>query len=258
MVVFNSMKRLIKGIVPFPVWEGARNLVSWTRRLFLELVYTASPNPFVWGKLFSLVRLVRPVYSMVPPLRLRLLYELSKDINKEQVLGDIVECGVFNGGSAALLMVPQLRASSARKIWLFDSFEGLPPPTENDGEYEREHYFKGWCGGTAEKVQELFNTLRIPLERTHIVKGWFEDTFPKHIPQVEEVALLHIDADWYDSVKICLDALYPKVVKGGYVVLDDFGAFSGCRKALTEYIEQHAITAELQSRDGKGVYFKKL
>jgi O-methyltransferase len=136
-------------------------------------------------------------------------------------------------------------------------FEGLPPPTENDGSYEREHYYKGWCGGTVEKVEEIFCRLQFPRERLHIIKGWFKDTFPRTVPSIGQIALLHIDADWYDSVKICLETLYPKVSVGGYIVLDDYGTFSGCRKALHEYLDRYHINAELQTREGTGRYFRK-
>ncbi|MFA7302330.1 MAG: TylF/MycF/NovP-related O-methyltransferase [Candidatus Paceibacterota bacterium] len=191
---------------------------------------------------------------MVPATRMRLLHDLSRAIVREQVAGAIVECGVYNGGSAAMMVAAQ---PDERDVWLFDSFEGLPPPTENDGMYERNHYYPGWCGGTVEMVQEIFRTLRLPSGKQHVERGWFQETFPRVAPQVGPIALLHIDADWYDSVKICLDTFYPKVASGGYIVFDDYGTFSGCRKAVNEYFEKHKMTVTLETRDGVGRYFKK-
>ncbi len=217
------MKSLLKKLVPLPVWEAVRHVYSYLRRLILDIRDTASPlSPLEWIESFVLARTVRPRYSMVPAARLRLLYDLSKRITREGVRGDIVECGVYNGGSAAIMAAAQSGSKDARTVWLFDSFEGLPPPTEQDGTYEREHYYKGWCGGTAEKVEEIFQRFRLPRERLRIVQGWFENTFPKTVPNMGPIALLHIDADWYESVKICLETLYPKVVSGGYIELDDY------------------------------------
>ena len=164
------MKSTIKKIIPSIIWETLRESCGYTRRLFLDLKYTFLPvNPIEWARLFFFVRIIRPTYSMVPTNRLKVLYELSKKINTDHVPGDIVECGVYNGGSAAIMMIPQIRFKNLRDIWLFDSFEGLPPPTENDGTYEKEHYYQGWCKGSIEKVKEIFQHLRLPEKRFHLV-----------------------------------------------------------------------------------------
>lgn len=252
------MKSFLKKLIPFFLWDRVRVSYFYTRRFLLDaLVAVPLFHPLEGFKILSLIRLVRPEYSMVPAARLRLLYDLSKKIITEDVPGSIVECGTYNGGSAALMAYAQLRLSGERDLWLFDSFEGLPPPTENDGSYERENYYKGWCGGTAEKVEEILKTIKFPRERLHIVKGWFENTFPREASKVKPIALLHVDADWYESVKICIETFYPMVSSGGYIVFDDYGTFSGCKKALHEYLDTHHIEVELQTRDNVGVYFKK-
>lgn len=251
------MKLLIKKIIPKFIWETIRRAYVYMRRLFLDLLHTFSPmHPIEWSHMFFLVRTIRPEYSMIPSSRLRVIYELSKKINADRIPGDIIECGVYNGGSAAMMMYPQSFSSETRDIWLFDSFEGLPPPTENDGSYEHENYYKGWCKGSVEKVEEIFHRLKLPREHLHIVKGWFQDTFLYEAPKIGQIALLHIDADWYESVKICLETFYPKVSSGGYIEFDDYGKFPGCKKAVHEYFARHNIQADIKTHDN-GMYFRK-
>lgn len=251
------MKQALKRLVPHRLWESVRHTVFYLRRFALDLLATAYPNPLRWARVFRLSRYARPRYSMVPSRRLRLLYDLATRIETERISGAIVECGVYNGGSAVMMQDASARAGGARDIWLFDSFEGLPPPTENDGAYERAHYFKGWCGGTEAMVLEAFDRARVSRKNLHIVPGWYDATFPTEVPKVGDIALLHIDCDWYESVKICLEQLYPRVVPGGYVELDDYGTFPGCRKALHEYLDAHGIKAELMTNDGVGRHFRK-
>jgi len=251
------MKSIIKKIIPQFVWKTIRKLYWDSQRLFLDIYHTASfSNPVEWVKLFKSIRTIRPTYSMVPTHRLKVLYKLSKKINKENIKGDIIECGVYNGGSAAMMMIPQLGLKETRDIWLFDSFEGLPPPTKNDGTFEQENYYEGWCKGTIQRVEEIFKHFRIPEKRTHIVAGWFENTFPLQLSNINQIALLHIDADWYESVKICLETFYPKVSSGGYIEFDDYGKFSGCKKAIQEYVSSNNIKTEFITHDN-GMYFKK-
>ena len=238
------------------MWEAARSGYAYVRRFTLDILCTASPlHPVHWATMLYLVRRVKPEYTMVKPQRLRVLYELSQEIDRNNVPGDIVECGVYNGGTAAMMAYPGRAHKKSRDLWLFDSFEGLPPPTENDGAYEQKNYYEGWCKGEIKKVEEIFRRLALPMERVHIVKGWFQDTFP--MARIEPIALLHIDADWYESVKLCLEKFYPHVAAGGYVELDDYGTWEGCRKAVDEYFAAHHIRVELKTRDQVGFYFQK-
>jgi hypothetical protein len=104
-------------------------------------------------------------------------------------------------------------------------------------------------------VQEVLRRCQVPAEQVTIVKGWFEETVPS-LP-VERIALLHIDADWYDSVKLVLEHLYDRVSPGGYVILDDYGYWEGCRRACHEFLDRRGIQVTLTHIDGIGVYFKK-
>ena len=117
-----------------------------------------------------------------------------------------------------------------REVWGFDSFEGLPPAGEHDPERAAE--WEGTLKASEAKVREAFARFAHP-ERLHLVKGWFEDTFPKTEPQIGQVAMLHADGDWYDSVLLTLETFYAKVSPGGFVVIDDYRAWEGAKIATT-------------------------
>lgn len=255
------MKRLVKYIVPVFFWEWCRVWCSALRRIALDLTQTFSvAHPYLLWKLFRTVRVVRPRYTMVKAPRLRVLWELSGCINYENIEGAIVECGVWNGGAAALMAVAQGKREPQRDVYLFDSFQQLPRPVEKDGKkagamYE-EGTLLGGAPGEVSRVRDAFCCLHLPLERVRIIEGWFKDTFP--VTPIPKIALLHIDADWYESVKLCLETYYASVVSGGFVVFDDYGSWEGCKRAVDEFMKAYAIHEPLCTRDGIGFYFRKI
>lgn len=176
------------------------------------------------------------------------LFEIAREVIA--VEGDIVECGCYNGGSAAIMA-----QASQKKTWLFDSFEGLPPPTKEDGQATIGRYYVGWDKGSVEKVHKAFSLLGVPQVRYVCVKGWFQETLPK--ASVNKIALLHIDADWYESVKVVLNRFYQDVRPGGYVVIDDYGHWQGCRKAVDEFLVSANGKIQLTHVDQDAVYFRK-
>jgi len=216
---------------------------------------TSPVHPHSFRKSFRMMQVVHKVkgYTAVFVPRLVALYKLSDEVNRLSLPGDFVECGVYNGGSAAIMASFCEKTEPKRNIWLFDSFEGLPKPTEADG-YEAPPY-EGWCHGDLEKVKRIFRKLSIPESRVHIVKGWFQDTFPT--VEIPQIAILHIDADWYESVKLCLEKFYDCVQPGGYIVLDDYGDWQGCKIAADEFIKSRALDVKLIQVDYTGFYFRK-
>ena len=226
-----------------------RNLTGY----YLQNVSLSRPGSF--SNSFRMMRLVYRVrgYTAVFVPRLVVLYKLSEEINQRSMPGDIVECGVYNGGSAAIMASLCQKSPLNRNVWLFDSFEGLPKPTDRDG--NEAAAYEGWCHGDLSKVKEILRKLRISESRVHIVKGWFQDTFLK--VEIPEIAILHIDADWYESVKLCLEKFYDSVIPGGYIVLDDYGDWEGCRIATDEFLLKRALNVKLVQVDYTGFYFRK-
>jgi O-methyltransferase len=204
--------------------------------------------PYLW-EMLRVMRTVAPLTAGGP--RLVSLFRLANRVSRSGIPGDIVECGCARGGTAALLGMASRH--SRKHLWLFDSFEGLPPADEIDGSAAAKHVGSSY-GSTAE-VESTLRRLGISETRTHLVPGWFQDTLS--VADVRSIALLHIDADWYSSVRTCLETLYERVSSGGYVVLDDYGYWPGCRAAVDEFMQKQCITVPLIDVDGIRRYFRK-
>jgi len=226
----------------------------------LDLAWLLAHQPSRQNLGFArLVVTVKPKFTMVKNHNLKLLYNLVEQANRSQMSGDIVECGVWNGGSAAVMGAANMDTAlekEPRTIWLFDSFQGLPPPGEKDGDREKENYFNGWNVGDVRLVNEVFQKIGYPLERLKIVSGWFNETIA--CQPIKDITILHIDADWYESVKTVLDNLYDRVIPGGFIVLDDYGLWPGCKSAVLDFFSEHNLPETLIRVIGKqGAYFQK-
>jgi hypothetical protein len=172
------------------------------------------------------------------------------DLAAQAPAGAVVECGAWQGGSAAMMA----SAAPSRDVWIFDSWEGLPEPGELDVAAAGHRRERGWNDASMRSVAQLM--LRQPAlepERVHLVKGWFEATLRS--TDTGPIALLHLDCDWYDSVKLCLDVLYDRVVPGGFIAVDDYDHWLGCRRAVDEFASQTSLSFQLLA--GEAVYAVK-
>ncbi len=195
---------------------------------------------------------------MLATVRLLNLYNLAQKTEQTNIRGDVVECGVWNGGAAAMVAKAyQDMGSTGRTMWLFDSFEGCPPPGERDPKVEAKNYFVGFCKGEIENVCSIFNKLGISMDNVRIVKGWLASTLKYNT--VEKIALLHIDTDWYDCVKLPLDYFYDKIVPGGFVVIDDYWFHPGCKAAVHDFLSERNLIEKIQLKkvDRSAVCFQK-
>lgn len=165
---------------------------------------------------------------------------LCKDLD-----GDFVECGVAAGSQVAAMY----RAAPTKKIWLFDSFEGIPLASKYDTtqpgigviSHDVNGYLLTTSGITAvtqEQVKQHFKEWNVNDSNFKYVQGWFEDTIPNLINPPEKISLLRLDGDLYNSTYVCLEHLYPKLIKGGWLIIDDYG-LDGCRLAVNEYFENY-------------------
>lgn len=225
-----------------------RFLADNVLRVLVQTWSLVSPSEFA-----SLYRRVR-TFTMCSQARLRGLYDAMRHVVSKDIPGDVVECGSAQGGSAALMALTLRQLGARRKLWLFDTFEGLPAPTSQDPDFEFADLFTGTCVGTLGEVRELFHRLGIADDVT-FVKGLFQETLP--VTPVPPIAVLHIDGDWYESVRTCLECLYDKTVPGGVIQLDDYGYWKGARKAIDEFLEQRGIHTPLQRLDYSGRFLVK-
>jgi hypothetical protein len=215
-------------------------------RAYLQLLPLALVSP---GKAPLCLRLT-PRHTMISPRLLFAMSDIARDVGRRGVEGDIVECGVWNGGSLALLAAAM---GGRRDAWAFDSFEGLPPPSSKDPEIVRSNWFRGWNTGSPARVAEAWRRCGLPADRLHVVPGWFEETFPR--TTVRRVAVLHIDADWHDQVLLCLERWYGHVAPGGAVILNDWNLYSGENRAVADFLG--AEGPEVRPLSKVGGYFRK-
>lgn len=204
----------------------------------------------------DLERLVTDVqpYTMVPRAALRELAAQVAAVLAAGLPGDFVECGVWRGGSA-FLMASVLRhfGVTGRKVWLCDSFQGLPPPDAVDGTAARS-FAEGTlssrerdnCRAELADVRAAAEALQLVLY-VEFVEGWFDRTLPALRRRVDAIALLRIDADWHASVRCCLDNLYDAVVPGGLVVVDDYYSWEGCAVAVHEFLAARRLPHRIET-----------
>ncbi len=169
------------------------------------------------------------------------LYQAIQYIIKNNIAGDFVECGIWKGGSSMLMAYTLKDAGiTDRKIYLYDTFEGMTKPLEVDGEEAKEQWEKGvtgthntMCYAPLDLVRSNINSTGYPAENIIMIKGPVEKTLPGTIPV--SIALLRLDTDWYGSTIHELQHLYPLLAKHAVLIVDDYGAWKGAKKAVDEY-----------------------
>ncbi|CAM5481166.1 TylF/MycF/NovP-related O-methyltransferase [Streptomyces fimicarius] len=194
----------------------------------------------------EIIRAVKP-YSMTSPERLNAFILATRHIARHNIPGDIVECGVWRGGSMQACARTLLSVGETeRDLYLFDTYEGMTPPTaedlRRDGRPAQELLdAQGkdrpiWAVASLEDVKAGFENIPYPKERVHYVQGRVEDTVPAQAP--EQISILRLDTDWYASTKHELDHLYGRLVSGGVLLIDDYGYWQGSRQAVDEFLDK--------------------
>jgi O-methyltransferase len=192
-------------------------------------------------------------YTQAHPVRQRSLVDLCERIDRERVAGAVVECGVLDGGTAALMAWATNGSNPARPVHLFDAWEGLPETTSEDGADAA--VWTGEVVGSPKRVLAIMEKLGVAQSRLHVHRGWFDETFPAvHA----EVAIVHVDCDFYAPTRLCLEKWYPALSAGGFMQFDDYAAFSGCRQAVDEFRAEHPeIRLEEVGDDVKAYVIRK-
>ena len=235
--------------------------------------------------------------TLVPPQRGMLAYRAVKQVNRWAVPGHIVEAGVWRGGMSCLMARAQLRSDvqtnqlrGRRHVWLFDTFEGMAAPTSHDDRKSRLMYFNHtdhfcpyvdnkWCKGPLHDVQRLMhNQSTYPPSKVHYVKGPVESTLrssssssdsgsdadssDEHAQQLPmRIAVLRLDTDFYASTAAELEVLWPRLSPGGWLYIDDYFDFGGCRTAVLQWLKlstpPNSTTSWLQHAKRAGAFDKR-
>jgi len=195
----------------------------------------------------QIIRAVRP-WTMTGPDKVYALIQAVRYVTRHKIPGDVLECGVWRGGSMqAVARTLHALGDTSRDLYLFDTFEGMPAPSERDvrtsdertaaelmAEEAREDSLV-WAVASLEDVREGMAQTGYPSERVHYVKGRVEETIPGRAPA--QISILRLDTDWYESTKHELDHLYPRLSHGGVVLFDDYGYWEGAREAVDEFLD---------------------
>jgi len=200
----------------------------------------------------SLLKKVR-AFTMTSPERVAVLEAAVRHVITQTYPGAFVECGVAKGGSMMAIAYTLLDLGiNNRELFLYDTFEGMPEPEAVDkgrfGEAAVQSWRKhrgrsgqgDWITHGVDEVKVNLLSTGYPESRLHFVKGKVEETLPARSPD-GAIALLRLDTDWHASTKAELDLLYPKLVRGGIIIVDDYFRWQGARKAVDNYVAEHKL-----------------
>jgi O-methyltransferase len=213
---------------------------------------TIRPAPFVR----SLLAQGLGQYTMLAPHCLRSLAWQVDAVQRAEVPGAFVECGVWRGGASFLMARRAALRGPARTTWMFDSFAGLPDPERIDGpaalryslDVNSPTYFDN-CRAELSACREGARKFHVE-SNVEMVEGWFDETLPEMRAGLGPIALLRIDCDWYQSVKVCLEQLADQVSIGGFIVIDDYYIWDGCAIAVHEFLASRKLPYRIAKAGG--------
>jgi len=196
-------------------------------------------------------------HTMIGLKRLDNLQYCIETVLTEGIRGDLIETGAWRGG-ACILMRAVLAAYGIvdRRVFVADSFKGLPPPDENRYPVDKgdEHYKYVYLAVSRAEVENNFRKYGLLDDHVVFLEGWFKDTLAT--APIERLSILRLDGDIYGSTMESLESLYPKLSKGGFCIVDDY-AFRGCRMAVDDYRKRSHIDSEIKAIDWTGIYWRK-
>jgi O-methyltransferase len=228
------MKRLLKNLIRRTGFDLIRYYPGNSNPMRSELADLTPPELKIVDSIEQ--------YTMTTAQRIAALIDAIHYITSHRIPGDLVECGVWRGGSMmAAALTLDLDKDTSRDLYLYDTFEGMPAATDKDRDY------MGQSGGrlrgefitSFEEVHTNILSTGYPKDRIHLVKGMVEETIPRIAPR--QICLLRLDTDWYESTKHELRYLFPLLQPGGVLIIDDYGHWQGARKATDEYFRENEL-----------------
>ncbi len=198
-------------------------------------------------------------YTLTSQERLFALINAVEYVVNNDIAGDIVECGVWKGGSMMAVMDTLNRLGKERDLWLYDTFTGMTYPEEFDVDYrgqsarnlmavsDRNEDRSVWCFSSLDDVKKNLQIIPYPENKIKLIKGKVEETIPENMP--DKISLLRLDTDFYSSTKHELEHLFPKLSNHGILIIDDYGHWQGAKKAVDEYVAENKIKIYLNRID---------
>lgn len=238
-------------------WLPNRRILRWALKLVvprkIRLSRPAIEEERLNGKDWPLL-----AQTMVGLKRLDQLQRCIETVVTEGVPGDLIETGVWRGGSAIFMRaVLKSLGVTDRTVWVADSFEGLPRPDAEKypADKDDEHYTKPQLAIPLETVRANFERYDLLDNQVRFLKGWFKDTLP--MAPMEKLAVARLDGDLYESTMDALTSLYPRLQLGGFCIIDDHGALANCRQAVHDYRDKHGISEPIEKIDWTGTFWRR-
>jgi len=195
--------------------------------------------------------------TMVGRQRLTNVRWATETVLADNIPGDLIETGVWRGGVTILMRgILEAWGDAERRVFVADSFQGLPAPNKaypQDAGHDLSNVTT--LAVSADQVRANFKRYGLLDQQVEFLEGWFRDTL--HQAPIDQLAILRLDGDLYESTMDALEALYPKVAPGGFVIVDDYGAWEPCRKAVDDYRAAQNITEPIKEVDWTGVYWRR-
>ncbi|WP_043973990.1 MULTISPECIES: TylF/MycF/NovP-related O-methyltransferase [Acinetobacter] len=236
------MKQKIANIL-----QNILNIIGYRIIKNSKYIYLVQYDAYISESDKIIINQVRP-YTMTSIPRMLSLKNSVQYIVKNKIPGDIVECGVWRGGSMMLIALQLIELNdTSRNLYLYDTFEGMSQPTDNDlsiyGDNAKtllnKHNIEEniWCYASLDEVKENIKKIGYPMDKVHFIKGKVEDTLSTKTH--DSIALLRLDTDWYESTILELQKLFPRLVEKGILIVDDYGHWKGARQAVDEYFQNN-------------------
>lgn len=252
----------IKATIPRPYWY-----IELLKRCLLDCIYDPSSLDHLFGnpdrkkETVSLDAVQNGSYwparahTMIGYKRLNNIQHCFESVIKDKIEGDLIETGVWRGGACIFMQALNLYFEQDRKIFVADSFEGLPKPEkEYPADKNDTHYRQPFLQVSIEEVRGNFERYRLLRDNVIFIKGFFKDTL--HKAPIDKLSILRLDGDMYSSTIQALDALYDKVSLGGYIIVDDYN-LPGCRSAVKDFRAKRGILDLIVPIDNMGSYWRK-
>jgi len=197
-------------------------------------------------------------HTMIGTKRLANVRSLVESVIGNRVPGDLIETGVWRGGTCILMraVLAAYRVTDKR-VWVADSFQGMPTPDIKRFPDDKDIIFHRYSklAVSIDNVKQNFEKYGLLDDQVVFLKGWFKDTLPA--APIERLALIRLDGDMYESTIIPLNALYDKLSVGGYVIVDDYHVVKPCKKAVHDFCRSRGFTPQIEEIDGVGVFWRK-
>lgn len=261
----NRYLELLRKTLTFSLWDGQdrgfwrprgvvqRTLYETLRKRGIEVVGPANETHREFGLDWP-----RLAHTMTGARRLESLQECVETALRESIPGDLIETGVWRGGSCILMRgILSAYQVTDRTVWVADSFAGLPAPdsVRYPADAGDSHHKRSELAVQVAEVRENFKRYGLLDEQVKFLVGWFKDTLPT--APIDRLAVLRLDGDMYESTVDALNALYPRLSDGGFCIVDDYGAVEGCRRAVENYRSEHGIHDPIIKIDLTGVFWRK-